>query len=57
MSLKKCSLTLKTKLKSDVITVRSTCLKRERWVFNLPGKGVGLEDKIAKVRLEVRCSF
>lgn len=55
MSLKKCSLTLKTKLKSDVITVRNTSLKRERWVFNLPGKGVGLEDKITKVRLEVRC--
>lgn len=45
MSLKKCSLSLKTKLKSDMIAVRSTCLKKARRVFNLPGKDKGLSGR------------
>lgn len=40
MSLKKCSLPLKTKLKRGTVTVRGTYLKRARWVFKLAGKGV-----------------
>lgn len=41
MSVKKCSLSLKTKLESDMTGVKSY-LKSARPFFNLPGKDMGL---------------